>query len=367
MSCATDFDDADAAFPVRPVDAPKHRWVRTLPREAIASCFVIDMTDTSDVGPEMPLAALSRFHIDWIAACAEADVPASTPCVLGASEEQGRLRIWVRSTGAGFMAHRTHGSIRATEHAISGRMEAQHSFVDSPRLERLNDEAWGRVAGRTRTAVAERDMRLRERPLSNLCYALSAVCWIYLFAIGSIGWPVLIMTASCPAIILGMRVAESRRAASERRSEPGAESDIKDREEADRPVDMPEAGPFDAVLSRLDATDRPRAAMATAACRRILDLSADRPELREFAADLVRQTNELVQRHDEAAVLVDDDAVLGERLIVGMEALAHQADERRRAMAKGAMDGLETHVRYLSSRAAIDDPLSLPTQQGSPS
>lgn len=363
MICATDSAPADG----RSVDVPKHRWVRTLPKEAIATCFVIDMSDTSDIGPEMPLAALGRFHIDWIAACAEADVPASTPCILGASEEQGRLRIWVRSTGTSFAVHRTHGSIRATEQGISGRMEAQHSFIDSPRLERLSDEAWARVVGRTRRPDPEMDMRLRDRPLSNACYALSVACWIYLFAIGSIGWPVLIMTASCPLIILTMRLAESRRAAAERRSEQGAESDVKDRAEPDPAVDMPEAGPFDAILSRLNATDRPRVLTATAACRRILDLSADRPELREFAADLLRQTNELVQRHDEAAALVDDDAVPGRRLIVGMEALAHQADEMRRAMAKGAMDGLETHVRYLSARAAIDDPLSLPDQQGIPS
>lgn len=366
MISESDFDIPDDDFSTLAAETPKHRWVRTLPRGAVATCFVVDMSDTSDVGPEMPLAALCRFHADWIGACIEAETPASTPFLLGASPESGRLRIWIQSMGTSYAAHRNHGSIRSIETGISGRMEGRHSFIDSPALNRLNDEAWARVAGRTRQPFREGAMRLRDRPLTNACYVFTILCWTYLFSVGSIGWPVLLLTTTAPTILMVMRLVESRRAASERMAGRAAESVSKDQEESERPSAASKADPFDAVLSRLDATDRPRAVIAATACRRILVLSADRPELREFADDLMRQTRELVQRHDEAAALLDDDAVLGERLVIGIEALAHQADETRRTMAKGALDGLETHVRYLSARASNDDPLSLPIQQGTP-
>lgn len=368
MSGETDFDtDFDRVHG----EQCSRKWVRTLATKVVASCFVIDMTDTSDVGPEMTLAALGRFHADWIKACETADIPASRANILGASEEHGRLRIWVDATGGSFAAHRSEGSIKEVEAGITIRMETPHSFLDDKALKRVDDEAWGRNAKRWRKAMSDENIGLRGHMMSSICCLISVVCWTYLVSIGQIGWFIFVLTTIPPAIILMTRIFGSLVVEWDPESTGRGKLPVMVKQPAEKAIPPVEKqierigdSVFDSVIPRLGESDRPRALVAAAACNRLVDLSSEHPELREFKDDLLRQTRELIRKHDAAAKLLDDDDILAARLIVGIEAMAKQADEKRRSYAQGALDGLDTHVRYLSARASTDDPLSLPTQQG---
>lgn len=326
--------------------------------------YAIDMSATSDRGPEMPLAAFTVFLKDWISATGAG----SPPRIPVASREGDELVIWLPATLPELPLHLAYGTIGPGPEIEGNIVTTQGRFIDSHKKDGLIREAWGRARGalkREKESAARwgnpfASDSFESIMLITMCVS-GAVGLAWLLSGGSLVSAMMMAMLSTPVfsiaiILLNVTAPKSGRV-------PEAKPSAAPVAPETRTVPTPRRAVVPDVLSRitqrLDPQHTERARIASETCRGLLALAVTDPALGDAARHVGTSLEQLLRSHDRVLHLSGDVTASSEMVVSGMEALAREADDARMRLLREANDELATRVRYLSSRAPEPGQLDL--------
>lgn len=318
--------------------------------------YVIDMSGTSDRGPEMPLAAFTVFLKDWIAATGAG----SPPRIPVASREGDELVIWLPDKLPELPLQLANGRIGPGPTIEGNIVTTRGRFIEGHQKDRLIREAWGR---------ARRALKREAKGTSRwgnpfAAESFESIMWITMCVSGAVGlaWllsggslvsAMMMAMLSTPvfsiAIILLSVTAPKPCRVPE--AKPSADPVAPETRTAPTPRRAVVPDVLSLITQRLDPQHMERARIASETCRGLLTLAVADPALGDAAKHVGTSLEQLLRSHDRVLSLSGDAAASSEMVVCGMEALAREADEARMRLLRQANDELATRVRYLSSRA----------------
>lgn len=344
-------------------DVRKRIFARPLGASVPVSRFGISTTGIGHGGDDDELVerSLTRFYRDWISSVQKTGIRPSRErgVPIGMAVEPDRLVLWMRTKTADGDAHAEHGTIRSESDGEIESIRTGGTLLGTGAMMTLSDRSWNN-ARRSMPYVGHSDPStwagipteelIRETPLMGAgLYTIMAVAMGAQNVFGIILGFLSSLVVFHLAIKLLMRgtvpTPETAKALGGIRSEPRAPALVAD--------------PLDEMTKRIGPDFAGRIDRAAASCRLTLDISRDRTELCETADRMRGHMTSMIERHDRMMQLAGPDGTDVEPLIVGLEALAREADESRMSLLRAEGDALLTEVRYLSMRSPGTDELDL--------